>query len=52
MPMGYQSARLLELTSPADHAKATAEIGWQPAATEDAIRAAARFYVERTENDS
>lgn len=52
MPIGYHSTRLMELTSPADHGKATAELGWQPAATEDAIRAAARFYVERTENEN
>ena len=46
-PMSRQSARLVELTSPASHAKATRELGWHPAPTEDSIRAAARNYVER-----
>jgi dihydroflavonol-4-reductase len=39
--------RLLDLTSPADHGKATRELGWEPAPTVDAIRRAARFYVEQ-----
>lgn len=38
--------RLLDVTSPADHAKATRELGWTPAPTADAIRRAARFYLE------
>jgi dihydroflavonol-4-reductase len=40
-------ARLLDLTSPADHGKATRELGWVPAPTAEAIRRAARFYVDR-----
>jgi len=44
-PMSRQSARLVELTSPASHAKATRELGWHPRPTEDSIRAAARNYV-------
>lgn len=40
-------ARLMVLTSPADHGKATRELGWKPEPTEDAIRAAARCYVSR-----
>ncbi len=47
-PMSRQSARLVELTSPASHAKATRELGWQPTPTEDSIRRAARTYVERS----
>lgn len=47
-PMSMQSARLVELTSPASHAKATRELGWHPAPTEDFIRRAARAYVERS----
>src|ERR1700744_2510545 len=47
-PMSRQSARLVELTSPASHAKATRELGWHPAPTEDSIRRAARNYVERS----
>ncbi|WIM90143.1 NAD-dependent epimerase/dehydratase family protein [Candidatus Mycobacterium wuenschmannii] len=44
-PMSRQSARLVELTSPASHAKATRELGWHPAPTEDSIRRAAHHYV-------
>jgi dihydroflavonol-4-reductase len=47
-PIGKQSARLVELTSPASHGKATRELGWQPTPTEDFIRRAARTYVERS----
>jgi dihydroflavonol-4-reductase len=47
-PMSRQSARLVELTSPASHAKATRELGWHPTPTEDSIRRAARTYVERS----
>ena len=46
--MSRQSARLVELTSPASHAKATRELGWQPTPTEDSIRRAAHTYVERS----
>ncbi|AFM15107.1 nucleoside-diphosphate-sugar epimerase [Mycolicibacterium chubuense NBB4] len=47
VPISRQSARLLALTSPASHAKATRELGWRPAPTEDAIRRAAENYVSR-----
>jgi len=47
-PMSKQSARLVELTSPASHDKATRELGWHPTPTEDFIRRAARTYVERS----
>ncbi len=47
-PMSRQSARLVELTSPASHAKATRELGWHPTPTEDSIRRAAHAYVERS----
>jgi dihydroflavonol-4-reductase len=47
-PMSRQSARLVVLTSPASHAKATRELGWQPTPTEDSIRRAARTYIERS----
>ncbi len=47
-PMSRQSARLVELTSPASHQKATRELGWHPTPTEDFIRRAARTYVERS----
>jgi dihydroflavonol-4-reductase len=45
--MNSVSVRLLHLMPPLDHSKATRELGWQPSATSDAIRAAARFYVEQ-----
>src|ERR1700759_5567546 len=48
LPISRQSARLVELTSPASHAKATRELGWHPTPTEDSIRRAARNYVERS----
>ncbi|MGV0837307.1 NAD-dependent epimerase/dehydratase family protein [Mycolicibacterium thermoresistibile] len=47
-PISGTSARLMALTSPADHGKATRELGWQPRPTEEFIRRAARFYVERS----
>ncbi|MGA8329396.1 MAG: NAD-dependent epimerase/dehydratase family protein [Mycobacterium sp.] len=47
-PMSRQSARLVELTSPASHDKATRELGWHPTPTEDFIRRAARTYVQRS----
>ena len=47
LPVSPLSSRLVELTSPADHGKATRELGWNPAPTEDFIRRAAQFYVER-----
>ncbi|HEX2214514.1 MAG TPA: NAD-dependent epimerase/dehydratase family protein [Mycobacterium sp.] len=39
--------RLLHIMAPADHSKATRELGWQPRPTVESIRRAARFYVER-----
>ena len=47
-PISRQSARLVELTSPASHGKATRELGWHPTPTEDFIQRAARTYVERS----
>ncbi len=41
------SVRLLRMTSPADHSKATRELGWTPRPTEESIRRAAEFYVAR-----
>ncbi len=38
--------RLLHIMSPADHSKATRELGWQPKPTAESIKRAARFYVE------
>lgn len=47
IPISGQSARLLALTSPASHAKATRELGWHPRPTEHFIRRAAENYVSR-----
>jgi len=47
-PMSRQSAKLVELTSPASHDKATRELGWHPTPTEEFIRRAACTYVERS----
>lgn len=46
-PFNVTGARLMALTSPADHTKATRELGWHPEPTELAIRRAAKFYLER-----
>lgn len=48
IPLTSTSVRLLTLTSPADHGKATRELGWTPAPTEHAIRRAAECYVARS----
>ncbi|MEV3900868.1 NAD-dependent epimerase/dehydratase family protein [Mycobacterium sp. NPDC050551] len=50
-PLNLPSVRLMVQTSPASHAKATRELDWRPGPTEDAIRRAARFYVERRDRD-
>jgi dihydroflavonol-4-reductase len=47
-PISRQSIRLVDLTSPASHGKATRELGWHPAPTADFIARAARTYVERS----
>ena len=46
LPMNVTGVRLLHTTSPADHGKATRELGWQPRPTAESIRRAAQFYVE------
>jgi dihydroflavonol-4-reductase len=50
-PINVTGVRLLHIMSPADHGKATRELGWVPAPTADSIRRAARFYVERQGSD-
>ena len=52
MPMNVTGVRLLHIMSPADHGKATRELGWQPRPTAESIRKAARFYVEQTASES
>jgi dihydroflavonol-4-reductase len=46
-PINVTGVRLLHIMSPADHGKATRELGWVPTPTAESIRRAARFYVER-----
>lgn len=50
-PMNLTAARLMWLTSPADHSKATRDLGWKPAPTAESIGRAAQFYVERRSRD-
>jgi dihydroflavonol-4-reductase len=40
-----ESVRLMRAEAEVDHSKATRELGWHPQPVEDAIRAAARFWV-------
>lgn len=47
IPMSRQSAFLLAHTSPASHAKATRELGWNPKPTEHFIARAAEHYLQR-----
>jgi dihydroflavonol-4-reductase len=47
IPISRQSARLIELTSPASHDKASRELGWHPTPTEHFIQRAAETYVSR-----
>ena len=46
-PMNLTGIRLLHITSPADHGKATRELGWKPRPAAESIRRAAQFYVEQ-----
>ena len=46
-PMNVTGVRLLHIMSPADHGKATRELGWRPRPTAESIRRAAEFYVEQ-----
>lgn len=51
-PINVTGVRLLHIMSPADHGKATRELGWHPRPTGDSIRRAAKFYVERSADTS
>ena len=42
--------RLLHTTSPADHGKATRELGWKPSPAAESIRQAARFHVDHAKD--
>jgi dihydroflavonol-4-reductase len=39
------SVRLMHVQTALDHGKATRELGWEPAPTEESIRAAVRWYL-------
>jgi dihydroflavonol-4-reductase len=41
------SVRLMHIQTPLDHSKATRELGWKPAPTEDSIRSGVRWYVDQ-----
>lgn len=46
VPLNVQGVWLLHAMPPADHSKATRELGWHPHPTAESIRRAAHFYVE------
>ncbi len=46
VPMNVTGIRLLHIMSPADHGKATRELGWKPRPAADSICRAAQFYVD------
>ena len=46
------SVTLMHIQTPLDHGKATRELGWEPAPTEDSIRAGVRWFLdERVRSD-
>jgi len=47
VPINTTGVRLLHIMSPADHSKATRELGWKPRPTAESIRRAAQWYVEQ-----
>jgi dihydroflavonol-4-reductase len=47
LPFAVVGLRMAELMSPLDHSKAERELGWVPRPVEDAVRDAARFFVEQ-----
>ena len=47
LPINVTGIRLLHIMSPADHGKATRELGWQPRPAAESLRKAAKFYVEQ-----
>ncbi|ULE35957.1 NAD-dependent epimerase/dehydratase family protein [Mycobacterium sp. IDR2000157661] len=49
IPITTTGVRLLHIMAPADHSKATNELGWRPRPTAEAIKRAAQFYVEHAE---
>jgi nucleoside-diphosphate-sugar epimerase len=47
IPMNINGIRLLHIMAPADHSKATNELGWTPRPAAESIKRAAQFYVDR-----
>ncbi|MGV0602805.1 NAD-dependent epimerase/dehydratase family protein, partial [Mycolicibacterium pulveris] len=47
IPMNPTGIRLLHIMAPADHSKATRELGWHPRPTAESLERAAHFYVEQ-----
>ncbi|OBK74026.1 NAD-dependent epimerase/dehydratase family protein [Mycobacterium sp. 1274761.0] len=47
VPMNVHGVRLMHIMSPADHGKATRELGWQPRPSAESVARAAQFYVDR-----
>lgn len=45
--MNTNGVRLLHIMAPADHGKATRELGWHPRPTAESLERAARFHVEQ-----
>lgn len=50
-PFNAHAAKLMDLTSPADHGKATRELGWRPEPVEHSIARAAQFHVEHNSKE-
>lgn len=47
LPINTNGIRLLHIMAPADHSKATTELGWRPRPTTESLERAAKFYVEQ-----
>ncbi|KUI09652.1 NAD-dependent dehydratase [Mycolicibacterium acapulense] len=47
LPINTTGIRLLHIMAPADHGKATRELGWHPRPTAESLERAAHFYVEQ-----
>ncbi len=47
LPLNATGVRLLHIMPPADHSKATRELGWKPRPAAESIKRAAQWYVEQ-----
>jgi dihydroflavonol-4-reductase len=50
LPLNATGVRLLHIMPPADHSKATRELGWKPSPAADSISRAAQWYVEQAKH--